>query len=424
VRPPLGRIVAFVLVAVAPSLAAAQVQEDVPAQATEDATVSTDAAVSIGSAQEPTTPPEFPGMWQIPDTQTWFGVHGFAMLDVMHDFDAIGSVDDFEPGTIPIGGGDNVDGAAGRTNFSFRQTRFSLESKSKVGDGRIDSFISLDFFGGTSDDPLPRLRQGYFSLVGLAGGGDLVVGQTYSTFVDMAVVPDTLDYEMSVGVIFIRQPLVRWNRDLGPVTFMASAEKPETDLAEGDALTKWPDGVVAVQWGGGWGHLKAGGLLRELRSSLDDGNPAASFAAGVTFSAALNTTEAGDTLGIQITGGKGIGRYLEESMADGTINPITGELDTFDHLGGIVTYRHFWAARLRSSATYSWARVDIGDIVAPEALRSVKYASGNLLWSPYDKVDFGLELMWGKRENQDAASGTARRIQFSGKYAFGGEPCP
>jgi hypothetical protein len=357
-------------------------------------------------------------MWQIPDTQTWFGVHGFAMLDVMHDFDAIGSVDDFEPGTIPIGGGDNVDGAAGRTNFSFRQTRFSLESKSKVGDGRIDSFLSLDFFGGTSDDPLPRLRQGYFSLVGLAGGGDLLVGQAFSTFVDLAVVPDTLDYEMSVGVIFIRQPLVRWNRDLGPVTFLASVEKPETDLAAGDALTKWPDGVVAVQWGRDWGHLRAGGLLRELRASLDGGTPAASFAGGVTLSAALNTTEAGDTLGIQITGGSGIGRYLEESMADGTINPITGELDTFDHLGGIITYRHFWTSRLRSSATYSWARLDIGDIVAPEALRSVKYASGNLIWSPYDKVDFGLELMWGKRENQDVASGTARRIQFSGKYSL------
>jgi hypothetical protein len=105
-------------------------------------------------------------------------------------------------------------------------------------------------------------------------------------------------------------------------------------------------------------------------------------------------------------------------MADGTINPITGELDTFDHLGGIITYRHFWTSRLRSSATYSWARLDIGDIVAPEALRSVKYASGNLIWSPYDKVDFGLELMWGKRENQDVASGTARRIQFSGKYSL------
>lgn len=411
-------MVALVLVAVAPSLAEAQGQVDLPAQAAGDATPSTEATVSSAIAQELATPPEFPGMWQIPDTQTWFGVHGFAMLDVMHDFDAIGSVDDFEPGTIPIGGGDNVDGAAGRTNFSFRQTRFSLESKSKVGGGRIDSFISLDFFGGTSDDPLPRLRQGYFSLVGLAGGGDLLVGQAFSTFVDMAVVPDTLDYEISVGLIFKRQPLVRWNRDLGPVTFMASVEQPETDLAAGDALTKWPDGIVALQWGGDWGHLKAGGLLRELRASLDDGNPVASVAGGVTFSAVLNTTGAGDTLGIQITGGKGLGRYLEESMADGTINPITGELDIFDHLGGVITYRHFWAGRLRSSATYSWARVDIGDIVAPEGLRSVKYASGNLIWSPYDKVDFGLEFMWGKRENQDAASGTARRIQFSGKYSF------
>ena len=39
------------------------------------------------------------------------------------------------------------------------------------------------------------------------------------------------------------------------------------------------------------------------------------------------------------------------------------------------------------------------------------------LW-PVSRVDVGGELLWGKRENRDGASATARQIQFGVKYRF------
>ena len=42
----------------------------------------------------------------------------------------------------------------------------------------------------------------------------------------------------------------------------------------------------------------------------------------------------------------------------------------------------------------------------------------NLLWMPVTHVDVGGELLWGRRENKDGASGTARQIQIGAKYQF------
>jgi len=68
----------------------------------------------------------------------------------------------------------------------------------------------MDFFGDAlSASPEPRLYEAYGELSGVLFGGDLLAGQTFSTFADMSAWPDILDFEGPPNTIASRQPLVR-----------------------------------------------------------------------------------------------------------------------------------------------------------------------------------------------------------------------
>jgi len=73
---------------------------------------------------------------------------------------------------------------------------------------------------------------------------------------------------------------------------------------------------------------------------------------------------------------------------------------------------------LRTNAVYSSIFVDNLDIQASTALRRTHYAMIDLIWSPYESVDLGIEALYGLRENKDRQDCTANRIQISGTYSF------
>lgn len=53
-----------------------------------------------------------------------------------------------------------------------------------------------------------------------------------------------------------------------------------------------------------------------------------------------------------------------------------------------------------------------------DELRGTQYALIDLIWSPNESVNLGIEALFGERENKDSQRGTATRIQMSGKYSF------
>ncbi len=363
-------------------------------------------------------PKEGDGFWQIPGKKSWVKLGGFVMLDVIHDFDAIGSETSFIPSTIPVTGGTKVDGSNGRTTYSFRQTRFSLDSRTTAGEGMIRAFASVDFFGGSDDDPDLRIRQAFLRMEGLAGGGDLTIGQAWSFFVDTVALPETLDYENPAYSIFIRQGLVGWKKNFGGVDFLVSAEEPESDVEGADGLTRLPDLVAAGRWNRQWGHLKLAALTRQLRASLNDGPVATATTLGLMFSGQVILGKRQDNVSFQISAGDGIGRYIDDPPPDAVYNPATNDLDPLATISGYVSYRHWWSEVLRTNVVYSALDVDNEATQTNTDLKSAQYGAVNLIWTPYKNLDLGIEALYGTRENLDAQDGSATRLQLSGKYAF------
>ena len=79
-----------------------------------------------------------------------------------------------------------------------------------------------------------------------------------------------------------------------------------------------------------------------------------------------------------------------------------------------------WSQTLSSNLSYAFTDLeDLGDgNRAPDAIRSGGVGHINLIWVPVEKFTTGIEFMWGRRENEDGAKGTATRLQTMFKFDF------
>jgi hypothetical protein len=337
-------------------------------------------------------------------------VGGFARLDLIHDFDPIGDRYEFVTTSIP------TDGSAGsETTVSARQTRFNLDVHHANDSLRL--FAEGDFFGPGGDF---RLRHGYGEFHGL------MVGQNWSAFQDESIIPNTLDYEGPVGMVFVRQPQLR-------VTF-SPIDQYELALAIED--TSQSDSNVSVPFPGRedhrlpdlvarlrnelpWGHLQLSSVLRDVGFHSDIVSEQHVTGWGVSFSGALHPVEC-DRLYAQTALGEGFARYIEDLDGSGSDAALdsNGNLVALPAIGAFVGWNHRLTERLQSNLVYGLARVSNSAGQTSDTFHRSEYFSGNMIWSPLPKLDLGLEILWGSRQDNNGARGEAVRLQFSTTFRF------
>ncbi len=201
-------------------------------------------------------------------------VGGYVKQDIIHDTSAITSPCDFVTADIVTRDETKAQGSDGQTNFCAKASRFHVETRTPTKVGRVGTFLSLDFFGSSqSVSPDPRLRQAWGELTGFLFGGDLRLGQAWSTFTDPSALPRTLDLEGPGSSLQIRQPLLRWTKGIGEeLDALVAVETPNnTDIDGANTLTRWPNAVLAANWKYAGVHLKAASLIRDLRASANNG---------------------------------------------------------------------------------------------------------------------------------------------------------
>lgn len=96
---------------------------------------------------------DFPNSIRIPGTSLSAKVGGFVKGDVIYDFDAIGSTDNFAALTIPTDGRDGEN-----TRLHARQTRLNIDFRWPTELGQAKIFVEGDFFGAASTW---RMRHAY-----------------------------------------------------------------------------------------------------------------------------------------------------------------------------------------------------------------------------------------------------------------------
>ena len=123
--------------------------------------------LTITSAFSQATEPDeeiLPGWWKIPKTSVQLKVGGYVKLDLIHDFNPIGSPDYFDVSKIP------TDGPVGEnTHLNVKETRLFIDTKSRIKSTSIRAYVEGDFYGSGGAF---RLRHAFLEI-----GRHLLVGQ-------------------------------------------------------------------------------------------------------------------------------------------------------------------------------------------------------------------------------------------------------
>jgi hypothetical protein len=376
-----------------------------------------------------------------------FELYGFVQLDAIQDFKRVNPDWDatLRPSRIPTTKGEF--GSDGQTIFSVRQSRLGAKASGMLAGKPYEAKFEFDLYGTGVDagQTTFRVRHMYGSW------GPILVGQTNTTWMDADVFPNVVDYWGPPGMVFVRNPQIRFTfLDRDGWKAAVALENPSDDIDPGairlidpDLATniraneELPDLTAMVRYGGDWGHVQLGGILRKVGYDTvgTDGNEPDGSETGWGVSLTGSAKVSLATFRLGVVHGRGIATYMNDGGMDlapsanlGPVPPIfpippdfLGTLLEAESvkLTGITAYVDLqWTTQLSSALGYSFTKVDNTNFQEATAFHKGSYASGNLLYMPADKILAGIELMWGKREDKDGNEGTDLRLQSTFKFSF------
>ena len=389
--------------------------------------VETDPPAPTGEKTEPAQPPALvepdppaptsekaePAQPPAPDTRPdGFTVGGFVFkpggrikLDIIRDFDPIGSEDTFDPRTIPL---DQSEG--GNSNLIAKESRLFLDIRGPVEGKELQMYLETDFYGSSS---VLRLRHAY----GRYGG--LLAGQTWSTFVDESNFPNTIDFENPIAFPSIRQAQVRWTQKVGAsVSWSVAVEDNKSAIlppvsVPGKAEFPMPDLVTHVRFVRSRGHAQASGFLGRARFRPTGGEPDDETLWGVLLSGRIKTVGK-DYAYAQFTFGEGIGRYRGATTAVPDENNQLHAPGLHAFTGG---YDHYWVPRLSSNVVWAQATSPDKPFYPPDFNHQLDYTAINLLyWFIENRAWAGVEYLHGGREVFSGQTSSADRLQFAVRF--------
>lgn len=371
-----------------------------------------------------------------------FEIYGFAMLDYTQDFDRVDP--DWEDALRPsrIGIDDEQFGDDGQASFSVKQSRFGVKATVPTAKGPINTKLEIDLFGVGDDagQTTLRIRHAYGEF------GQFLAGQTHSLFMDIDIFPNTIEYWGPTGMVFLRNPQIRWTPVSGANSFAVAIENPSNDIdsgqfrevadfpgAQGDQ--EWPDLTAQFRMTRDWGHAQIAGILRWVGTEVIGDTGGGDLGViyddddtgwGINLTTVINVFER-DAIRAGYVFGEGIASYMNDGgmdagpdqglLPDGSL-PGGTHIDAVELTGLSLYYDHWWNDQWSSSAGYSYTEVDntVGQL--DDTYEKGQYASANLLYYPVENVLVGAELIWGQLDVKDGRDNDDTRLQFSFKYNF------
>lgn len=366
------------------------------------------------------------------DVEKKFEVYGFLQTDYIQDFNRVNPAWDatLRPSKIPTE--DGQFGSDGQATISVRQSRFGVKGDLPVEGQNLHTQFEFDMFGVGDDEGQTtiRLRHAYGEY------GKWLAGQTMSLFMDIDAFPNSIDYWGPAGMVFLRNPQIRYSFLQGDNVVAVAIEKPSNDIDPGQLRTvgdelgisaqsdeKFPDITLLSRMNRDWGHLQASGILRSIGFETTGGDTNEpknrQTGWGMNISSNIKMLDK-DKLILAAVYGNGIASYMNDGGTDlgaaGNLGNPRAELIPL--LGLTAFYDHYWNDQYSSSMGYSSTEVNNSSLQEDDAFQKGQYALVNLLHTPVKDMMVGAELLWGSRTDKDGGYGNDVRTQVSFKYSF------
>src|SRR5262245_24255173 len=300
-------------------------------------------------------------------------VYGFVQADYIQDFKRVDPAweDTLRPSKIPTI--DGFFGADGQASISAKQSRLGVMMNFPTSNKPVFTKFEFDMFGVGVDagQTTIRLRHAY------GEWNRWLAGQTNTLFMDAGIFPNVIDYWGPNGMVFIRNPQIRWTpiaKESG--TFSLAVERPSNDVDPGVLRTLDPDLAAGIQGSQeipdltaqyrmqqGWGHLQVAGVLRKVAfetANVPDNAPKGHDTGwGVDVTTGIKFGAKDKLLG-GVVYGEGIASYMNDGGVDlapgGTV--ADPEPEAVPLLGVSAYYDHYWSDKFSTSFGYSFVDVD------------------------------------------------------------------
>jgi hypothetical protein len=370
-------------------------------------------------------------------------VYGFIQADGIYDFNRVDPAWNatLRASKIPVTcPGDAGCGQDGETIMSVRQSRLGFKGYLPTAMGELKTIFEFDLFGVGVDagNTTMRVRKIWGEL------GQFGAGQDNSLFMDIDLFPNVIDYWGPSGMVFLRNPQIRWTPIQDETWKLAVAvESPgagidsgkDSEIDPGLTATSWnqyPDLTGQVRFSDSWGHFQFSTILRSLgvEGTTGTGDQFHRRRVGwglnvgdVLELGSLVDSLKGDQLISGIVYGYGVANYMNDGGND--IAPdSSGDATAVPSLGWLVYYQRAWNDQWSSVVGYSEHRqFNVGGQSA-SSFKQADYLNVNVLWRPVPEMFVGPEFIWGRRKNENSNGGSDSRLQVSFHYDFGGRIGP
>jgi hypothetical protein len=370
-----------------------------------------------------------PGTFTVPGTDTKARFYGYVQFDTTYDFSS--RTTDIENNdwasvapVLPLQSSVPAQKQKGQFYFTTRTSRFGLTTSTPSAWGPIGTKLEGDFnapngFQGQAytNSVMFRLRHAYGTV------GNLLIGQTWSTFADLGSYADTVDFNGPGSVPLIRQPMIRYTIPIsGAATLALAAENNGSPVG---AAATWPNNIPArtpripdfianFTAPTSFGHVS----VRALTLNYDN---AVHSKQGWGVGASGSLRVGADTLVAGVEGGEGIGRYLLNTLNSWPFSVDTGtELKLWQAWAYHAGYTHVWNKQFRSNLVFSQTFMQKNGIVPTDGVdnKRIDQAFVNTFWSFAKNAEVGIEYAYGRRTTFDDQTGRQNRINASVHYNF------
>jgi hypothetical protein len=392
---------------------------------------------------------DIPGSFRLPGTETSLRFYGFAELNLVHEMKGDNSDSDYST-FLPYAplNGSALANRNGMTYLTGRTSRIGFEASTPSSYGPIGIKIEGDFnneprtgnsavYGDVKNIFTQQATNSYNFRLRHAYGqfGGLLIGQTWSTFMDVDNLPETVDFNGPIGATFIRQPQIRYTyptKDDG--NFTVAVENPVSYVLEASSglptiagFSRVPDLIGRWDKGFDWGAISLRAITTEHKVEDGAGMSASKRGWGWGFSG-LYKVNGDDFATWALTGGTGIGRYFNYIEGAG-YDAATNSIVTEKAAGVVLGYQHKASDTLRYNASVGyqrnydneytdWDRANGLDSGRFGVNRKLWQAHLGFIWNPVKGVDIGAEYIAGRRKTLAGETGDLSRIDLSAKYNF------
>jgi hypothetical protein len=358
--------------------------------------------------------------------ETTVGIYGYARLNMTYNFDRdAGSAN--EGYFAEVAGSENDEDIGNQFQASATQSRIGFRTSTPMEGSTLDTVIEGDFWSYNDDNTRLRLRHAYGSWNGI------LAGQTWSNYGSFVAATPTLDFLGTAGSNGYGSRLAQLRYTAGALSI--AAEDPKAQLAENidgsvpdgaslpdndDAVSSMPALSLRYEDSTGDFSYSVAGIARQLKYDTGSDNDTemgyGTFAGGsydigpLTLRGIVHTSEGANSY-LYLSGDyfNGADAYVDTN----------GKLQTLSGDGGAAGFSYQVSPQYSLNASYGYTDVDLGDkSVQGNAGRKNQNAFVNVMWTPNERLMYGIEYGYFKTELSDGRKEDASRVMVAAQYSF------